>query len=179
MLSIGLSGRTHLNLTVSSRPASLQKFQDLGGILAAPAVLCVLRLGPSRGASLCAFEPGTTETLALGSARKPAAEANDARTQSRGPLTSVEQLVMRRLTSALTDSLRTVWQEILPLRPEILRFETDPRMAAIMAPNDVAIACAFDVGGAFEGRMLSISSSPTPRWKLSKAALALPPAKQA
>ena len=63
MISIGLSGRTRINLAVSSRTASLQKFQDLGATLATPAVLCVMRLGPSRGAALCVFEPGTTESL--------------------------------------------------------------------------------------------------------------------
>ena len=60
---------------------------------------------------------------------------------------------MRRLSTVITDALRVGWQEVLPLKPEILRYETDARMAAIMAPNDVAIVCAFDIAGGIEGKI--------------------------
>src|SRR5580692_13161312 len=45
LLSLGLSGRTRLNMTVASRPATLQKFSEFASILAPPSVLCVVRLG--------------------------------------------------------------------------------------------------------------------------------------
>ena len=153
LVGIGLSGRTRVNLSVTSRPAILQKFSDLSGILASPSVLGVLRLSASQGPGLCVFEPGTTEALlaaALGD-RKP--RSAEMRPQPRMALTAVEQLVLRRLSQVVSDAMRTAWQEILPLQPEILRFETDPRMAAIMAPNDVAIACSFEIAGAIEGRL--------------------------
>jgi flagellar motor switch protein FliM len=173
LLSLGLSGRTRLNLTVASRPATLQKFSDLANMLAPPSVLCVVRLGKGQGPGLCVFEPGTTEALlaaALGD-RKP--KSAELRPQPRVGLTSVEQMVMRRLTSVLTDALRTAWQEILPLQPEILRFETDPRMASVMGPNDVGIACSFELGGAIEGRVNLII--PYAAVEPIKAALLSPP----
>jgi flagellar motor switch protein FliM len=62
---------------------------------------------------------------------------------------------------------------VLPFKPQVLRFESDPRMAAIANPSDVTILCAFEVTGPIDGRlMLAI---PYAAVESAKKALSSPP----
>jgi flagellar motor switch protein FliM len=131
----------------------LLKFVDFNGLLANAGSLCVLSLGPNFGLALCLLEPGLAESLlaaALGN-RKPAGTALAG--SSRRDLTNVEQLVLRRLLAILTDAMATQWAPVLPLKPEVLRFETDARLAVIAPPNELAVVTSFEIAGAIDGRM--------------------------
>jgi flagellar motor switch protein FliM len=50
--------------------------------------------------------------------------------------------------------MAVAWEEVLAFKPEVLRFESDPRMAIIATPSDVAILCSFEVTGALEGKLV-------------------------
>jgi flagellar motor switch protein FliM len=153
MLGIGLAGRTRVSIRVTSSPATLLKFADLVPLLAPPASVCVLGLGSSWGFALAVLEPGLGEALlsaALGDRRvRPAEGASE----SRRELTSVEQLVLRRLLLILTDAMAAAWAPVIPFQPEVLRFELDPRMASIAPPTDVGIVSGFELKGGIEGRL--------------------------
>jgi flagellar motor switch protein FliM len=152
-LGIGLTGRTRVAIRVSTGSATLLKFADLAPLLAPPASVCILGLGAAHGFALVMLEPGLGEALlsaALGDRRSP--EPNAHSDQAR-EFTSVEQQVLKRLLAVVTDALRVGWDGILPLRPEVLRFELDPRMANIAPPTDVAIVSAFEISGGLEGRL--------------------------
>jgi len=153
MLAIGLSGRTRVPLRVTSTPATLLKFADLVPLLAPPASVCVLSLGASHGFALAVLEPGIAEALlaaALGDRHaRVSAEPRDGRFE----LTSVEQLVLRRLLLILTEAMAQAWHPVLPFQPEVLRFEVDPRMATIAPPTDVAIVSGFELKGGIDGRL--------------------------
>ena len=153
MLGIGLAGRTRVALRVTSSPATLLKFADLVPLLAPPASVCILGLGASYGIALAVLEPGLAEALlsaALGDRRvRPPEGASEARRE----LTSVEQLVLRRLLLILTDGMAQAWAPVIPLAPEVLRFELDPRMASIAPPTDVGIVAGFELKGGIEGRL--------------------------
>lgn len=153
MLGIGLAGRTRVQLRVTSTPATLLKFADLVPLLAPPASVCILGLGAAHGFALAVLEPGLGEALlgaALGDrrSREPAMNSD-----SRRELTSVEQLVLRRLLLILTDGMAQAWAPVLPFQPEVLRFEVDPRMATIAPPTDVGIVSGFELKGGIEGRL--------------------------
>ncbi len=151
-LAIGLAGRTRMSLRVTSAAATLLKFADLSPLLAAPAAVCVLDLGAGYGYGLAVLEPGLPEQLlaaALGDRR--ARRPEDAQERGRA-LTGVEQGVLKRLLRVLTDAIAAAWAPVLPLRPEPLRFEVDPRMASVAPPTDVGIISAFDLTGGLEGR---------------------------
>jgi flagellar motor switch protein FliM len=153
MLGIGLAGRTRVTIRVTSSPATLLKFQDLVPLLAPPASVCVLGLGAAYGFALAVLEPGLGEALlgaALGDRRPRAVETGG---DDRRELTSVEQLVLRRLLNILTESMGHAWAPVIAFAPEVLRFEQDPRMASIAPPTDVAIVSGFELAGGIEGRL--------------------------
>lgn len=153
MLGIGLAGRTRLALRITSAPATLLKFADLAPLLAPPASVCILGLGASYGFALAVLEAGLAEALlaaALGDRRvRQPEEGGDTRRE----LTSVEQLVLRRLLRLLADAMAQAWAPVLPFEPEVLRLEPDPRMASIAPPTDVGIVSGFELKGGIEGRL--------------------------
>jgi flagellar motor switch protein FliM len=152
MLGIGLAGRTRIALRVASTPATLLKFADLVPLLAPPASVCVLSLGGAHGFALAVLEAGLAEALlaaALGDRARRGGEVPETRRE----LTAVEQLVLRRLLVILADALGQAWASVLPFEPEVLRFEVDPRMAAIAPPTDVGIVSGFELTGGIEGRL--------------------------
>ncbi|MFO0580773.1 MAG: FliM/FliN family flagellar motor switch protein [Anaeromyxobacter sp.] len=153
MLGIGLAGRTRVAMRVTSTPATLLKFADLVPLLAPPASVCILGLGSAHGFALAVLEPGLGEALlgaALGDRKPRTPEQNS---DQRRELTSVEQLVLRRLLLILTDAMAQAWAPVLPFQPEVLRFELDPRMATIAPPTDVGIVSGFELKGGLEGRL--------------------------
>ncbi len=152
-LAIGLAVRTRVTLRVASSAATLLKFADLTPLLAPPAAVCVLTLGGGFGFGLAVLEPGLPEQLlgtALGDRRSRGPD--EAREQGR-ELTGVEQGILKRLLRVLTEAMAGAWQPVLPLSPEPLRFEADPRMATVAPPSDVGIVSGFDLTGGIEGRL--------------------------
>jgi flagellar motor switch protein FliM len=153
MFGMGLAGRTRLSLRVASSPTSLMKFADLVPLLAPPASVCVLGLGAAHGFALAVLEPGLAESLLMAAMGDRRARAADDFPEERRDFTAVEQLVLRRLLCVLSDAMRTAWGPIVPIQPEVLRFEMDARMATIAPPSDVAIVSAFEIKGGIEGRL--------------------------
>ena len=174
MLASGLSGRTRLALRVTTAPAALYKFVDFGSVLSAPSVIAVLTLGGGYGHALLVLEPGLAEALlaaALGDRRgksneQPAGEA-------RRELTAVEQLVLRRLLTIFTDAMQQIWAPVLPFQPQVMRFEPDPRMAAIAPPSDVVIVSTYQVTSGVEGRLQLVI--PYSAVEVAKQRLSSPP----
>jgi flagellar motor switch protein FliM len=153
MLGIGLAGRTRVALRVTSTPATLLKFADLAPLVAPPASVCVLGLGSSHGFALAVLEPGLGEALLAAALGDRRVRAPEGASETRRDLTTVEQLVLRRLLLILTDAMAQAWQPVIPFHPEVLRFELDPRMATIAPPTDVGIVSGFELKGGIEGRL--------------------------
>ena len=153
MVATGLSGRTRFQLRATASPASMFKFADFGAVLAAPGVLCIIDLGPGHGHALLVIEPGFAESLlaaALGDrTSRPAADAGGAQRE----MTAVEQLVLRRLFTVFTDAMGAAWAPVVPFKPQLVRFEPDPRLANVAPPTDVVIVTIFQVTGGLEGRL--------------------------
>jgi flagellar motor switch protein FliM len=63
-------------------------------------------------------------------------------------------VVLRNVLSMLSEAMATSWEGVLSFKPQVLRFESDPRMAAIATPSDVAILCAFEITGPADGRLM-------------------------
>jgi len=153
LVAMGLTGRTRMALKVTSSAATLLKFADLTPLLAPPATVAVLGLGASYGFGLLLLEPGVADGLlaaALGDRRSRGPEAQ---AEGRREFTAVEQMVLKRLLTVLSEAMAVAWEAVIPFRPEVLRLELDPRMASIAPPSDVGIVSSFEMVGGIQGRM--------------------------
>lgn len=151
VFGMGLAGRTRLSIRVTSGPASLLKFGDFNSMLAPPATVCVMSLGKAGSQALLVLEPGLADTMIAAALGDKGGKTNEAPPESRRELTSVERNVLRRLMSIFTDGMTAAWAPVLPFKPEIARFETDPRLAVIAPVNEAAVLCAFELDGAIKG----------------------------
>ncbi len=166
-----LSGRTRMELRVTAAPASLMKFIDVTSLLNGQNAVGVMSLGAGHGLALVIIEGPLAQSLLAASLGDRKAKAQPG--EVRGELTHVEQVVLRQLLGLLSESMATSWESVLPFKPQVLRFESDPRMAAIANPSDVTILCAFEVTGPIDGRlMLAI---PYAAVESAKKALSSPP----
>lgn len=154
--SIALAGRTRMALKVGSGAASQLKFGDLNSLLAPPATVCILSLGKAGSQALVVLEPGLADKLiaaALG--EKPTKGEGEDPTpppaNTKRELTQVERGVLKRLMGLFTDAMAQAWAPVLPFKPEVARFEADPRLAVIAPINDSAVLCSFELDGAIRG----------------------------
>ncbi len=169
-----LGGRLRLELRVSCAPALLMKFAEVTGTVADQTITGVLSLGAGHGLALIVLEGALTRGL-LSAALGDRSAVNSAPSggEVRAELTGVEKLVLRHVLTLMSDAMATAWEEVLAFKPEVLRFESDPRMAIIATPSDVAILCSFDVTGALEGKI--VLAIPYAAVEPAKKALTSPP----
>jgi flagellar motor switch protein FliM len=146
-----LAGRLRLELRVSAAPATLMKFSDVHGQLAG--TVGVLGLGAGHGLALLMVDTDLTMALLAGALGDRKARPGAPPSEARRELTNVERVVLKHLCVLLTEAMEAAWAEVLTLRPEVMRFEADPRMSVIAAPTDVAILCPFEISGALEGKL--------------------------
>jgi len=156
MFGMGIAGRTRLGVRVTSGPASLLRFADFNSLLAPPSTVTVMSLGKGGSQALLVLEPGLADAMiaaALGDkrGRSDEAPAPTPAQDARRDFTMVERNVLRRLISIFTDAMQTAWQPVLPFKPEVLRFEADPRLAVIAPANETAVLCSFELEGALRG----------------------------
>lgn len=149
-----VAARMRLDLRVVAPPATLLKFADVTGLIAPPAVVGLMALGPGHGLALLGIDAQLAKAFVAGAlgdrkARTDSTEVSGAK----GELTAVERVVLKHVTSLFTEAMSQAWGEILDFHPEILRWETDPRMASIASPTELAILCAFELSGAASGRL--------------------------
>ncbi|MEW5847911.1 MAG: FliM/FliN family flagellar motor switch protein [Myxococcota bacterium] len=154
-LAVGLQGRLRTQVRASAQPASLLKFADFNALLAPPATVAVLTLGSGHGMALAVLDANLTRALLVGALGDKRLRPDGATPPVRRELTAVEKQVLRRLLTLLTDAMEAAWGPILALKPDVVRFESDPRLAVIAAPNDVAILSTLelDIGGALNGTL--------------------------
>lgn len=148
-----LAARIRVKMRLSSAPSTLLKFGELASILAPPSTIGVLKLGMGYGLALIVLEPGVADSLlgaALGDRRK---RPENAPAEARRELTAVERMVLKRLLTIFTDAMASAWARVLPFKPEIVRFETDPRMAVIAPPSETAVLCSFEFNDNLSGRI--------------------------
>jgi flagellar motor switch protein FliM len=172
---MGLAGRTRLSVRVTCGPASLLKFGDFNSLLAPPTTVCVMSLGKAGSQALLVLEPGLADAMiaaALGDKRGRVDEASQPN-EARRELTNVERKVLTRLLSMFTEAMALAWAPVLPFKPEIARFESDPRLAVIAPVNEAAVLCSFEIDGAIKG--LVQLAMPYTALEPAKKALMSPP----
>jgi flagellar motor switch protein FliM len=148
-----LGGRLRLEARVGSGPATLLKFADVQALLAPPTTVGIVTLGGGHGLGAILLEGNLANALLAGAMGDRKARPESSRSPDRSDLTNVERLVLRHLLGLMAEAMSVAWADVLAFRPEVLRFESDPRMAVIAPASDVAILCPFELSGTLTGRM--------------------------
>jgi flagellar motor switch protein FliM len=148
-----LAARTRLDVRAAATPSTLLKFADVTPLLGAPGTVAVLGLGAGHGLALLILEGELGQALLSGAFGDRKARAVAAIPEARLELTQVERVVLKHLLVMLTEAMGAAWAEVLPFKPEVLRFEADMRMVTIANPSDVIILCSFELTGAIDGRI--------------------------
>ncbi|MFT3708914.1 MAG: FliM/FliN family flagellar motor switch protein [Archangium sp.] len=153
--AMGLAGRTRLQVRVSCGPASLLKFGDFNSLLAPPTTVCVMSMGKPGAQALLVLEPGLADSLIAAALGDKSARAEEppagAEPEHRRELTNVERKVLTKLLSIFTEGMTAAWAPVIAFKPEIARFESDPRLAVIAPNNEAAVLCSFEIEGALKG----------------------------
>ncbi|WP_373049427.1 flagellar motor switch protein FliM [Vulgatibacter sp.] len=171
LFGAGLSGRTRLDLTVTSAPASMLKLGDVQILLAPPAITAVFSLQGGQGKALAVLEAGLADALlaaALGD-RKPRQQPQAASRE----LTPVDRVVLQRLLGLLAEAMNQAWAAVLPLQVEVVRVDSDPRLSLPGPANEVAILAPFEIAGPISGRIQLVI--PWAAVEPAKKLLAAPP----
>jgi flagellar motor switch protein FliM len=148
-----LAGRTRLDLRVSATPATLLKFADVGSLLNAPGTVGVMSLGAGHGLALMVLEGELGHALLSGALGDRKARTAPAGAEGHAELTNLEKMVLKHLLGMLSEAMGLAWTGVLTFKPEVMRFESDPRMVMIANPSDVIILCSFEITGAIDGRI--------------------------
>lgn len=61
------------------------------------------------------------------------------------PLTEIELLLVRRITNLFIKELEKAWSDIIPLKLEIERVESNPQLVQIVPPNEVVVVISFEL----------------------------------
>jgi flagellar motor switch protein FliM len=148
-----LAGRTRIDVRVSPAPSTLMKFVDVSSMFAPPTTVWVVSLGKGYGLAILMLDGPLGRALLSGALGDRKVKNDGTMQDAPLDLTSVERSVLKHLLGVFSDSLGSAWNEILPFRPEVLRFVSDPRMAVVAPPADLAILCSYEVGGVVTGRL--------------------------
>ena len=148
-----LAARTRIDVRVSPAPSTLMKFVDVSSMFAPPTTVWVVSLGPGYGLAILMLDGPLGRALLSGALGDRKVNSDGTMPDAPLDLTSVERSVLKHLLGVFTESMSLSWSEILPFRAEVLRFVSDPRMAVVAPPGDLAILCSYEVGGVVTGRL--------------------------
>jgi flagellar motor switch protein FliM len=73
---------------------------------------------------------------------------------ARRPLTEIELRLVSRITGLFLEELRHAWENVLELKLEVVRVESNPQLVQIVPPNEVVVLISFEVAlGEVRGMM--------------------------
>ncbi len=73
---------------------------------------------------------------------------------ARRPLTEIELRLVSRITNLFLGELRRAWENVLDLRLEVVRVESNPQLVQIVPPNEVVVLISFELAlGEVRGMM--------------------------
>ena len=73
---------------------------------------------------------------------------------ARRPLTEIELRLVSRITNLFLTELRRAWENVLDLKLEVVRVESNPQLVQIVPPNEVVVLISFELAlGDLRGMM--------------------------
>jgi flagellar motor switch protein FliM len=143
--------------TLLGRDATMQfhslesaKSADLQASLPVPASLAVVRLNPLPGFAFVSVEPALLLTLLDGFF----GGSGRATTDPQAAIAPAAQRFLALMLRSVAADLTAAWAPVTPLELELVKQETNPRLAQLGAPNETLLVVRFAVEfGARSGRI--------------------------
>ena len=63
----------------------------------------------------------------------------------RRPLTEIERRLAARVTTLWLEAAQRAWDRVMPVTFELVRIETDPRLAGVVPPSDLVVVIGFEL----------------------------------
>ncbi|MEM1304560.1 MAG: flagellar motor switch protein FliM [Planctomycetota bacterium] len=70
---------------------------------------------------------------------------SDASPPARRPLTEIELRLVGRITDLFLTEMKSAWENVLELEPEVDRVESNPQLVQIVPPNEVVVLISFEL----------------------------------
>ncbi|MCS7305454.1 MAG: flagellar motor switch protein FliM [Thermoguttaceae bacterium] len=64
---------------------------------------------------------------------------------ARRPLTEIELRLVSRITNLFLKELAHAWENVLPLKLEVVQVESNPQLVQIVPPNEVVVLISFEI----------------------------------
>ncbi len=106
-----------------------------------PTCFNLLKAEPLEGSLILDINPSILYPIIdrlLGGGREPAHPA-------RRPLTEIELRIVSRITGLFLEELHRAWENVVDLRLEVIRVESNPQLAQIVSSNEVVVVISFEV----------------------------------
>jgi flagellar motor switch protein FliM len=141
LLRAGLYAFVRRTIEVAAAPAHLGRYGEFIDQIP-PGNIGIAQVQPLGTSALFIFDASlvysTIDTLFGGSGRVRGLS------ESREP-TPTEQRILQRLLEIMFENYEKAWAPLHALKFEYVRSETNPRFAAVVAPNDMVVTVAFDI----------------------------------
>jgi flagellar motor switch protein FliM len=115
-----------------------------------PTCFNLLRADPLEGNLILDFNPSILYPIIdrlLGGGREIGPSA-------RRPLTEIELRLVSRITNLFLTELHRAWENVLDLKLEVVRVESNPQLVQIVPPNEVVVLISFELAlGDLRGMM--------------------------
>lgn len=135
-----LSSIVRKEIRVQPLPIQVVPFKELMKDIPVPISLNLIKMEPLKGQSLILVRPELLYTLLEllfgGSGQGPGKTAST-------EFTPIEQRVIRRLVSMVLEEFQKAWAPLYPLKPSLIRAETNPQFANVMSPGEQVIKISF------------------------------------
>jgi flagellar motor switch protein FliM len=139
--AIALSALLRSMVEVKLTGADQLTYSEFVFSLENPTCFNVLRADPLEGNLILDINPSILYPVIdrlLGGGRESGPPA-------RRPLTEIELRLVSRITDLFLSELRHAWQNVLDLKLEVVRVESNPQLVQIVPPNEVVVLISFEL----------------------------------
>ena len=140
-LTSSLSAYLRAYVTVKLVSVEQLSFVEFSQALPSPTCLVLLGMQPNEGNAVLEMSLALVfpifEMLLGGDGKSP--------TKINREITEIEQSVLDGLFRITLNDLKTAWHAVAPIEFEIERYETEPGMLRILAPNEAVVAVGMEV----------------------------------
>ena len=143
LLRASLSAATGATVEVDVRSMDSKKFAEFSQSLRLPTYINIFRMKPLRGSAMMVLETplvfSFVDTLFGGTG------TSEVKVEGR-KFTSIETKIMGKIANIILSDLERAWSDFHKIQFSLIRSETDPQFAAIVAPNETVVLVNLKVG---------------------------------